>query len=356
MAAPPSASAPDTANAFDALRCLLAVAVVYSHSFFLGGYPPEHFLAWTKGQAIAGELAVLGFFGLSGYLVTASYIRSHGFFDYLTKRVRRIVPGFWGCILVTACVIAPAIFYLRHGTVSGFPWINGESSALRYVVANLAITIGQWSIAGVMDGAIYGGSLNGSLWSLWPETVCYVIVALLGSAGLLTRHRPLLLLGVAALFILHAAHVLLPTLAFPVLPTWLVLVDRGRYVLSYLVGAALWLWRNRLVPDRPSLLLLLLVLAALARFGGLQLLAPLFIPLALVYLGQCFALRLKHDVSYGLYIYGFPVQQLLAATALPRAHWSLFFAASLAITLVFAFLSWRFVENPFLRRRAPAAA
>lgn len=342
-------------NAFDALRCLLAIGVVYSHAFFLGGYPPEHFLAWTKGQAIVGELAVLGFFGLSGYLVTASYTRSDSFLDYLSKRIRRIVPGLWMCLLVTAGVIAPAIFYLRHGSVDGFTWIGGEASALRYLVSNLAITIRQWSIAGVMDGAIYGGSLNGSLWSLWPESLCYLLVALLGSAGLFTRHRPLLLLGLVALFVFHAARILLPALEFPVLPTWTVLVDRGRYVLAYLVGTSLWIWRDRFVPDLPAALLLVLVLASLARFGGLQLLAPLLIPLTLVFVGQCVSLRLQNDVSYGLYIYGFPVQQLLAATALPRAHWSLFFVASLLLTLVFAFLSWRFVEKPFLRRRAPAA-
>ena len=352
----PASVLDDRANAFDALRCLLAVAVVYSHAFFLGGYGPEHFLAWTKGQAIVGELAVLGFFGLSGYLVTASYTRSSGFFDYFGKRVRRIVPGLWACLIVTAFVIAPITYALRHGSLAAYPWAGRGEDALGYVVANLAIIVNRWHISGVLSGAPYTGSLNGGLWSLWPETLCYLIVALLGSAGLLTRNRPLLLLGLVALFVFHTARTLFPTLEFPVLPTWFVLVDRGRYVLAYLVGTVLWLWRDRFAPDRPAAFILLLSLAALARFGGLQLLAPLFIPLALVYLGQCFALRLNHDVSYGLYIYGFPVQQLLAATSLPRAHWSLFFAASLALTLVFAFLSWRFVEKPFLRRRAPAPA
>ena len=347
---------PDTANAFDALRCLLAAAVVYSHTFFLGGYPPEHFLAWTKGQAIVGELAVLGFFGLSGYLVTASYTRSHGLVDYLGKRVRRIVPGFWACLAVTAFVIAPAIFFLRNGSLGGFRWFGGDSSAFGYVVANLAIKVNSWNIDGVLVHATYGGSLNGSLWSLWPETLCYVLVALLGAAGFFARHRPLLLLGVGAFFVLHAAHVLVPTLGAPVLPTWLVLVDRGRYVLAYLVGTVLWLWRDRLEPDRPSALLVLMALAALARFGGLQLLAPLIIPLALVLLGHCFTLRLRHDVSYGLYIYGFPVQQLLAATPLPRFPWPVFLAASLVVTFIFAFLSWRFVERPFLRRTTVATA
>ena len=347
---------PDIANAFDVLRCLLAVAVVYSHTFFLGGYPPEHFLAWTRGQAIVGELAVLGFFGLSGYLVTASYTRSHGLVDYFAKRVRRIVPGFWACLVVTAFVISPIMFLLRHGSLGGFPWFRGDASALGYVISNLSITVNQWHIAGVLDNAIYGGSLNGSLWSLWPETLCYVMLAGLGLGGLLVRHRPLLLLGVAALLLLHAARVLLPNLEAPVLPTWLVLVDRGRYFLAYLIGTVLWLWRDRIQPDWPATLLVLVALAALARFGGLQLFAPVFVPLALVMAGQCFALRLTHDVSYGLYIYGFPVQQMLAATSLPRFPWPVFLAASLAVTFVFAFLSWHFVERPFLRRRADASA
>ncbi len=352
MPNPPAS--PDSANAFDALRCLLAASVIYSHAFLLGGYGAEPFYVWCKSQAIVGELAVLGFFGLSGYLVTASYTRSRGLLDYFTKRIRRIVPGLWACLAVTAFVLAPATYFLRHSSLAAYPW-TPDGGAITYLTSNLAIEPRQWSIPGVLDGAPYAGSLNGSLWSLWPETQCYVMLAVLGLAGALASNRALLLVGTGALLLLHAAHTLLPTVEAPVLPTWLVLIDRAPYFLAYLVGTILWVWRDHFQPNRIAACVLAFVLAALARLGGLHLLAPVFVPLFLIVLGRCFTLRLRHDLSYGLYIYGFPVQQLLAATSLRHQPWLVFLAASLALTAGCAFLSWRFVEHPFLRRRSASA-
>ena len=349
---PISPTTVDTANAFDAVRCLLAIAVLYSHTFFLGGYGPEPFYTWAKNQAIIGELAVLGFFGLSGYLVTGSYTRSHGLIAYFRKRVCRIIPGLWFCLLITAFILAPAIFFLRHHSLLGFPWLNGNQSALQFVTGNLAIKFQQTGISGVLDQANYDGSLNGSLWSLWPESLCYVILATLGLAGALDRNRPLLLLGIASLLALHTARTLMPNVGAPLLPTWLVLIDRVPYYLAYFVGAALWVWRHRFQPNWIAALLLLFALVVFSRLGGLRMLAPVFVPVALVLLGQCFVIHLRDDVSYGLYIYGFPVQQLLAATFVTRLPWPAFLGASLVLTFVCAILSWRLVERPFLRRRA----
>jgi peptidoglycan/LPS O-acetylase OafA/YrhL len=350
-----AASPTERSNAFDVLRCLLAAAVLYSHTFFLGGYPPESFHQWSKGQAIIAELAVLGFFGLSGFLVTASYTRSSSLVSYLGKRARRILPGYWVCILVTAFVFAPTIFFFRHHSLAGFPWAGSES-ALTFAAKNIGINIRQWGIGGVLDGASYNGSLNGSLWSLWPETLCYLILAALGLGHVLDRNRPLLLVGIGSLMVLNTAHRLLPDVASPILPTWLTLTDRAPYFLAYFVGAALWIWRDQFKPNWMTGLLLLFALAASARLGGLQILAPVFVPLAVVVIGQCFTFHLRDDVSYGLYIYGFPVQQLLAATALRNLPAPVFLAASFIVTFICAFLSWRFVERPFLRRATQSPA
>jgi len=81
-------------NAFDLFRLILASAVVYTHSFLLGGFGTEGFLDFNKGQTIAGRVAVLGFFGLSGYLVTASFIKRNSPASYLWSRIKRIFPAF----------------------------------------------------------------------------------------------------------------------------------------------------------------------------------------------------------------------------------------------------------------------
>jgi hypothetical protein len=78
----------------------------------------------------------------------------------------------WVCLVVTAFALAPAIFYLRHGALTAFSWIDGDQSALTFVTANLAIKVQPFTVSGVLVGGPCEGSLNGSLWSLWPETLC----------------------------------------------------------------------------------------------------------------------------------------------------------------------------------------
>lgn len=339
-------------NGFDFLRLALAASVLYSHTFTLGGYGPEPFLVWTRMQSTVGELAVLSFFGLSGYVIAASFTRSHTVLDFLSKRIRRIIPGLWVCLLVSAFGFAALAYALRRGTVVGFPWF-GEGSAASYVIANLAVKINQWGITGALDGAPYAGSINGSLWSLWPECLCYVMVAILGLTGALDANRPLLLLATGTLCVFHLVKIMLPLAGTPTLPTWIVFVDDVRFYLAYLVGACLWVWRQHFRPNWFAAGLLILTLIVVARLGGLRLVSPVFVPLALVLVGQCFAVKLRHDISYGLYIYGSPVQQLLAATSLSLLPWPVFFVVSLLLTAGCALLSWHLVERRFLPRRAP---
>ena len=285
----------ETANANYAPHLLLAAAVLVSHTFVLGGYGADPFLVWSKSQGTLGDLALLGFFGLSGFLVTANCLRSSSLLGFLKRRVRRIVPGLWACLAITALVLAPVCFFLRDGSLAPFAWIDSEESALRFIDANLSIRVRQWTVADVLADARYLESFNGSLWSLWHETLLYLVLAALGLAGLLESGRALFLVGLGALFTLHVAHSLLPIIAIPALPTWVVLTDQAPFFLSFLVGTALWLWRDTYEANWPLAILLVFILAALARLGGFRLLAPLVVPLAVVVIARCRALWLRHD-------------------------------------------------------------
>jgi peptidoglycan/LPS O-acetylase OafA/YrhL len=70
-------------------------------------------------------------------------------------------------------------------------------------------------------------------------------------------------------------------------------------------------------------------------------------------LGRSPRLRLRNDLSYGTYVYGFPLQQALLMSGV-RPSWPVFTALSIAITVAMAALSWRFVERPTLAGRHPA--
>jgi peptidoglycan/LPS O-acetylase OafA/YrhL len=95
-------------NNIDLLRLVLAALVIFSHSYPLLHVPEPVRLA-TRGQRSAGELAVDGFFILSGFLIARSWQSSRGLGDYLRRRVFRIYPGFLVAILFSGLIAAPSL-------------------------------------------------------------------------------------------------------------------------------------------------------------------------------------------------------------------------------------------------------
>jgi peptidoglycan/LPS O-acetylase OafA/YrhL len=55
--------------------------------------------------------------------------------------------------------------------------------------------------------------------------------------------------------------------------------------------------------------------------------------------------QLRNDLSYGVYIYAFPIQQLLASFGLARLNPIVFFVIATAATVPLAALSWFLVER-----------
>ncbi|MES2723643.1 MAG: hypothetical protein V4656_10880, partial [Pseudomonadota bacterium] len=73
------------------------------------------------------------------------------------------------------------------------------------------------------------------------------------------------------------------------------------------------------------------------------------LPAAVILLGEVKSVRVPADMSYGLYIYACPIQQILVMSG------TLSFWASVAATLPFAVASWFMVERPALRLKRPSA-
>ena len=339
-------------NGYDALRLLLAVTVIFAHSFPIGGFGNDPGGDFFQHQMLLGHMAVLGFFGLSGFLVAASCERTRGAVPFLRKRFLRIFPGYWCCLLVCAFVFAPAIAAVR-GLTAGYS-LAGDSGAFGYVAHNFFIIIRQQSIGPLLVGLAHSTDLNSSLWSLWPEFFCYACLALLGMAGGLSRNRPLAFITVLLIGAFHVLRTAAPSLHAPLLP---VQIDQTIYLpflLSFAIGVALYAWRNSFSPSPITTLVIGAVTLYVLHTGGFVLAGPVLIPLLVVFCGACFKLHLKHDFSYGLYIYSFPAQQLIIAAS-PNMRWPAYLAASLALSFGFACASWFLVERHFLRSRVAAA-
>ena len=156
-------------NNFDLLRFLLAVSVIYSHSYPLTLGADEYaepMKALSRGRTTIGSIAVDCFFIISGFLITQSWLRSKGFFDYLRRRILRIFPGYIVVLAVCHFVVAPLSGVDVSQTFSG--------ERLRYLVGRM-LTLRYYNEPAAFPTNPYPFAINGSLWTIRYEFACYLI-------------------------------------------------------------------------------------------------------------------------------------------------------------------------------------
>lgn len=323
-------------NSFDALRLSFALLVAVDHG--IGIRTGEQ---WHWGLSTLGDFGLDGFFILSGFLVTRSFLALDSLPRFIWHRFLRIMPGFWVCLLVTTFVVAPAAALL-HGLPAITPF-TGEPSALRYLFGNAGLLIVQYDIAGILADTPKGVSFNGALWTLFFEAFCYVIVAALGVVGMLARRTAVVPLIVGVLAVLT----ILQEAGLPVLVNDRVL----RLTFVFLLGATAYLYAHKL-PMHAGLAAgsVTLFLLSVAAFDDYRVLGAAPLAYAFVWFGACFRWpwSVRADLSYGIYIYHWPVLQLLMLTGLGAAATPLFVPAGLTVVTLIAVLSWYLIEKPAL--------
>ncbi|WP_432987003.1 acyltransferase family protein [Dactylosporangium sp. CA-233914] len=337
------------ANGLGLLRLAFALTVLLAHSWPLGIARPNPGQGLTRGQTDLGTLAVDGFFVLSGFLVAAS-ARKGNALRFAWHRFLRIFPGLWVCLAVTALAAA----------------LTGHAGGPGFVRENFFGAVHQWGIGTLFQDTPYGrlvsGSVvNGSLWSLVYELLCYCGLAALVALGLPRRAPwlvPVLAAGAYLVLVVDALHD--PTTPhyrgglgpFPLLGY--VDLQLACYLgFLFLLGASAQLYAHR-IPLHPALACSsFLILAMSLGYGGffvagypafayLTLYAACVVPPRLHGVGR------EHDYSYGIYIYAFPIQQAVAHFG-GGAWGPLPFAAlCLPPVLLAAALSWHLVERPVL--------
>lgn len=330
-------------NALNAMRLLLAAEVMLFHSWPITGHQ------WPKPTvSLLFAVGVDGFFAISGFLITRSWLTDPRLRDFLAARALRILPGFYICLIVIAFIFAPLSVAIQGGSAAK---LLGSSAPLEYILKNSAVAYLQPSVGGTPRDIPSPGAWNGSLWSLVWELLCYLMVAGIGVAGLADRRwiSPVILVlaSVAAIF--------LPPLTFP--GVWTIPQLAVRSAIMFSAGAVMYQWRE-VIPARWSLVALSVVIVlAASQLPDYRVVAALPLAYAVIVTGTLLKnrrLRLRTDLSYGVYIYAFPTQQLLAVCGLATIlHPALFFLVATAGVVPLAALSWFVIEKPSmsLKRR-----
>jgi peptidoglycan/LPS O-acetylase OafA/YrhL len=330
-------------NAFDLIRLMLAVLVVYGHACLVGGFGDEGFANFCKMQTTAGPFAVTGFFGISGFLVTRSFAMRDSWIQFTKARLLRILPGFYFALVVTAFCLAPLI--AGHNPAAR-PW--DASSAFGYVWRNASVRILSPRIGDILQGMPSADALNSSLWTLFPELCCYGLVLVMGVLGMIRSSRANVLLMCAAVLALHAAIVIGPR-GFIIAPTILQLTGDSPYVVAFLVGSAAYCYRDVVIGGTTTWIAWMAAAVMLLSLGGWALLGPVAFTLALIQAAHSFRVSLPVDLSYGTYLLHFPVLQLLASLGLNQHGFTAYLATALLVTGALATLSWCAIERPFIR-------
>ncbi len=330
-------------NNFDILRFLAASLVLFSHCYPLTGHEAAEPITALTGIDSGGGLAVAIFFVISGYLITGSCKNSNGVADYAIKRVLRLFPGLVVCVALTVLVLGASLTtlhvqeYLHHPVTRAY-W------------SNIWLFI-RYALPGVFESNAYPGAVNGSLWTLPVEVLMYEIVLALGIVRALNTRVMVIFVGACWLFYFRGVPAFGLQSAvwhnnFPV-------AESAKLACLFFGGALLYLHDSSKLNKIDLALLAGFAIVAVRgtdpQHTAYIMLAPLIvIALALAPLGRVAQFGKHGDISYGIYIYAFPVQQALVHFLGNGISPLTLFCASLPVTYLLSALSWRFVEKPAL--------
>ena len=327
----PEASTPHKrGNAFDTLRLLAAGMVVVSHSWVIAR---DEDAQPAIGELDLGTIGVRMFFGISGFLIAQSWLSDPHLGRFAIKRALRILPALYVVLAATTLVLG-----LAFTTLAPADYLR-DGQTWRYLTHNAIFWL-EHSLPGVFVEHPTR-DVNGPLWTLGPEVVAYAGIAALGTLGVLRRSWIPPLIAAVLVVVWYDPTGIVPR--HPALVLWQ----------TFAIGTSLYVLRER-IPWHWAIAAALLAAFAVTS-GGIQWwLAVIAIPYASIFVAYRAPAALRRltargDVSYGLYLLGWPIGQAVLALSGGAASPWLVVGVSLPVAYLLAMASWRFVEQPALR-------
>jgi peptidoglycan/LPS O-acetylase OafA/YrhL len=326
-------------NNFELLRLIAALLVIYGHAYAI---TPQLPLSDYLGSLVVGEysgsIAVKFFFFLSGIVIANSLLLGSSYRKFIVSRLVRIFPGLLVCAFLTAfffplmMVDMPVASYLGDPAVYKYFWN--------------AITLRpSWALPGVFkDNPIV--TVNGSLWTLPNEVFCYAALLGIGMVCRVKSDKRPFVIAISALWALLALKYI-GRIGLP--------IGGGSDVLGlrlyFLVGALLAIFKNFIFLSARMMAVLCITLVLMRGTPAFDVFVLPFSFVGLLWVSSWRVLktwRLPGDYSYGVYLYGFFVQQCLKQL-FPAMDLHLHQGLAMVVTLVLGCLSWHFVEGPSMR-------
>ncbi|MCB1453026.1 MAG: acyltransferase [Rhizobiaceae bacterium] len=335
-------------NSFGVVRLAAAIAVVVTHAVgIVNGWAAAEPMAAATGWSLAAH-AVHVFFVLSGFMIAASWERSSSLLDFAAARTLRIMPAL---IVINLLIVLIGGLWLTTAAPAAYWSIENVGAFL--TKATLLFSVGV-TLDGVFADNPMGASVNIPIWTIRFEVICYLTLMVFMTAIAALRLSGLTRLIAVAPVLLASAFIVTVS-GDP--EHYNFAGQLARFVFAFYLGVAGWIARDH-IPIRAGTALLFGALAAVATWSDMPIRYPVMI-LATGYLsfwvgslpmGRLQRWTARTDLSYGVYITGFFIQQWLVYAFPAMSAWENALAGT-GLALAAAWLSWTYVEKPALGLR-----
>jgi len=343
-------------NSFNQLRLILALVVLIGHGIWVLGSGKESVI--SIGKIPISYVAVYCFFAISGYLV-APKLAQNGVRSFFMRRSARIYPAYAGVIVLTALLFS-TIWQAQKNVIE-----FGIKDQMKYLILNLIPFPGVFSqgfipinfLAGQPRGVLLNGIINVPLWTLTWECIAYITLIIL---FMIATHwkRNTSKFFLYTMSVIYILSILWASRDFPIQSyhTNILesLMQKWPYFLFFFSGAvASTSISYYKIPKKLTILSLMLFIVSTNSTTMLAVFGVFAMTHVVLVIGESKLLTLipiKVDMSYGVYLYHFPVMQTISHYPFFHARPLYFLICTIFFTVIFAYISAKFLEEPILRK------
>ena len=302
-------------NSYSLLKLTAAIMVIVSH------IRPISTGEVNSVSSFLGKFAVSIFFIISGYFITKSCIGADAK-TYFVKRIKRIFPPLIIMLFITTFLIAP-IFYDK----SLLTYLNG-GSILYFVKNSLLITTHK--ISGVFANNVYSDSINGSLWTIPVEFLCYIGIFILYKLKILEKKNLKLQIGLLGCGLLVAVLLINNALFIPL-----------SLALIFYMSGLFYIHKDKIKFDLKLTLGLTVIFIIATILGYFDIAKITILPYIVLSIGYNFKLHIPvlEDITYEIYLYSFFIKQCVCALFNGHMNMYLNLVIALPIILIIAYFT-----------------
>lgn len=332
-------------NNFNLLRFYFAFIVFIAHLIEITGV--DSFKQFSP--YFSTYISITGFFCISGFLITGSYMNTPVLKNYFFKRITRILPAYILVILLCSICLS---------TLSSFSYLEyfTHPQLFKYLVANLSfLNFIEPNLPGVFTSTGSAFGVNGALWTLKVEISFYVIIPFILYFSTKIKNKYWLFILIYALSVIYRNFMEWLSAASNN-PLYTLLARQLPGFMSYFVcGMALYHYYDWFIRYKNKLFVCCLCLLFIERYLHMEILTPF----ALSVIVFTFAFGFKGlnkfskqtDISYGIYIFHCPIINIAIDLGFFK-HYNPFLVALIivGIVLLTGYCSWHLIEKQFLKK------